>query len=144
MKKDIKYKLVDIDDSQFAIFSENFEEGKDIAVCAVINFASSKDGTDLRCKSRLELKQDVKLILVTEIICKYSIIKNSWEDVDEYHKKLPSEFIRHITSIAIGTQRGIILVRTKGSPLHKILLPPVNLADVIKKDYIIEQQSLDK
>ena len=136
--KEIKYSLIDIDDNQFAVFPDNYVKGKELEVGAMINVATSKDGTDLNCESRIELKQDDKLILVTEIVCKYKITKESWEDVDEVKKKLPSGFICHIASLAIGTQRGIVIAQTKNTPIHKIILPPVNLADIIKKDYIID------
>lgn len=136
--KEIKYNLIDIDDSQFAVFPEKYVEGKEMEIGAIINIASSKDGTDLKCDSRIELKQDGNLILVTEISCKYKITEDSWEDVDENKKKLPSGFIRHIASLAIGTQRGIVIARTKDTPIHKIILPAVNIAEIIKKDYVID------
>lgn len=136
--QEIRYNLKDIDESQFAAFPDNFKEGVKLAIEATIHVAASSDGTDLKCDSRLELKQGKNLILITEISCKYGLTKESWEDVDETKKKLPLGFIRHIASLSIGTQRGIILARTKEILLHKVLLPPINLQGVIKEDYILD------
>lgn len=136
--KEVRYKLIDIDDSQFALFPDNYVEDKDVVVGAIMNVASNNEGTSLKCDSRLELKQDDKLIIVSEIACKYSITKDSWEDVEENKKKLPSGFIRHLASIAIGTQRGIIIARTKDSSIHKIIVPPIDLTEVVKEDFIMD------
>ena len=137
--KEIKYNLLDIEDNQFAVFPDNFIDGKNFVATAMINISTKNEGAELKCESRLELKQEDNIILVSEIVCKYSINKDSWEDIDDKKKMLPSGFIRHIASLAIGTQRGVILVRTKETPLHKIVLPPVNLTAVVKKDYVIEK-----
>ena len=136
--KEIKYYLKDIDESQFAVLPDNFKEGVELTVEAMIHVAATTEGTDLKCDSRLELKQGENLILITEITCKYGLTKDSWEDVDETKKKLPLGFIRHIASLSIGTQRGIILARTKDTSLHKVLLPPISLEGVIKEDYILD------
>lgn len=140
MKKEIRYNLIDIDDNQFAIIPDNFQEGKQLVSNAMINLASMNDGSELKCESRLELKQGNDLILVSVIVCRFSIEKDSWEAVDENKKKLPSGFICHIASLAVGTQRGIILVRTKDTPLHKIILPPLDLSKVVNKDYVIDMK----
>lgn len=134
--KEIRYNLTDIDDSQFAIFPENYVEGKEVAVFAKMNVASNNDGASLKFDSRLELKQDDKLFIVSEIACKFAVTKESWEDVDEKKKMLPSGFIRHLASIAIGTQRGIIIARTKDSSIHKFILPPIDLTEVVKDDFV--------
>jgi len=136
--KEIQYYLKDIDESQFAVFPENFVEGKEVAVFAKMNVASNNDGTSLKCDSRLELKQDDNMFIVSEIACKFAVTKESWEDVDEKKKMLPSGFIRHLTSIAIGTQRGIIIARTKESSIHKFILPPIDLTKVVKDDFVRE------
>ena len=136
--KEIRYYLKDIDESQFAVLPDNFKEGVELTVEAMIHVAATTEGTDLKCDSRLELKQGENLILITEITCKYGLTKDSWEDVDETKKKLPLGFIRHIASLSIGTQRGIILGRTKDTSLHKVLLPPISLEGVIKEDYILD------
>ncbi len=136
--KEIRYNLKDIDESQFAVFPDNFKAGIELNIEATIHVAATTEGTDLKCDSRLELKQGKNLILITEISFKYGLTKESWEDVDETKKKLPLGFIRHIASLSIGTQRGIILARTKDTPLHKVILPPISLEEVIKEDYILD------
>lgn len=135
---EIKYKLVTIDDSQFAVFPDCYVKGKEVDIEAKANISTNKSGTELKCISRLELKQKDNLILVTEISCMYTIAAESWEIINDKQKKLPEEFIRHVISIAIGTQRGIILSRTKDTMLHTFLLPPISLKEVVKRDLVID------
>ena len=40
-------------------------------------------------------------------------------------------------SISVGTLRGIIHTKTEGTVLNTIVLPPINLDEIINKDLVL-------
>lgn len=49
--------------------------------------------------------------------------------------------MRHLVSLVIGTERGIIFAKTDNTPLSKIILPSINLKSIVKDDLIVEQKT---
>ena len=43
-----------------------------------------------------------------------------------------------MATIVVGTVRGIIHAKTEGTVLNAIVLPPINLTEIIKDDILIE------
>lgn len=49
--------------------------------------------------------------------------------INEKDIKLPDNLLKSISSVAIGTSRGILIERLATTPLKKIILPPINIAN---------------
>ena len=47
-------------------------------------------------------------------------------------------FLRYLATIATGTMRGIIHTKTESTALNPIVLPPLNLVETIKDDFVFK------
>ena len=61
------------------------------------------------------------------------------EGRDEIRTKgcIEVNFLRYLATIVTGTVRGIIHTKTENTSLNPIVLPPINLVEAIKEDFII-------
>lgn len=62
------------------------------------------------------------------------------EGVAEIQKKslVPVDFLRYMGTIVVGTARGIIHAKTEGTVLNSVVLPPINLVEIIKEDLVVK------
>lgn len=137
----IKYNFKNIEEKQFACFPDNFKEETDTNGNAKLVFSPNIERSEVKCRCKVELKQEDTLLLVTEIECTFALSKDSWEDIGNNQFKLPVDFMRHLVSLVIGTERGIIFAKTDNTPLRKIILPSMNLKSIVKDDLIVVRKN---
>ena len=76
--------------------------------------------------------------MILELIAYFAIAP---EGIAEIQSKgsVPVDFLRYMGTIAVGAARGIIHAKTEGTVLNSIVLPPINLVEIIKDDLVIEK-----
>lgn len=134
----IPFRIRQIKTQQFAIFPDKLE-GQDVMIGAEFDFGINKDVSDIRCVTRISYTQNENLILTTEVHCFFEISKEASQKIDE-QGKIEIGFLRYLATISTGTVRGIIHTKTEGTILNPIILPPLNLVDVIKEDLVIKMK----
>jgi hypothetical protein len=105
------------------------EKDKIVAVSALFRFESDD-------------KQAPFIILETKAY--FNIEPESWEsmyDADANTLSLEKGFARHLSVIVVGTSRGILHTKTEGTDLNQVILPLINVEEILKEDVII---NLDK
>ncbi len=129
----IPYRIFKIETNQFATFPEPFDNGSPVNVQTNFHFAASVDVTNVRCKALFNYRQGDNLLLVLDISTYFAIGE---EGIAEIRKqgKIPVDFLRYIATIVVGAARGIIHAKTEGSVLNAVILPPINLVDIIRDD----------
>lgn len=78
--------------------------------------------------------------LKLETGCHFTITKSTWTAfvLEENNKlKLPEDFVKHLLTLCIGTSRGVLHAKTERSNLNHILLPVININDLIEDDVIL-------
>ncbi len=96
--------------------------------------------TSIRCNTKITYTQEERLLLVIEVSCYFDIENNAGKQIVE-EKRIDVGFLRYLATITIGTIRGIIHAKTESTSLNPIVLPPINLMDVIKNDFVLNDQS---
>lgn len=134
----IPYRISKIETKQFAIFPDKLINGSTLDIQTNYNFEIRSDLSHIRCSSVINFFQKEQLVLVLEIACYFDIAPEGIEFIKEQNK-VPVEFLRYMATIAVGTARGIIHAKTEGTVLSSIVLPPVNLVDVIKVDMDLKE-----
>lgn len=137
----IPYRIERIETRQFAVFPDKFIHTKTVEVQSSYEFAVSDDISAIRCRSMFHYIQDDQLLLVLEMMTFFSIAPIG---IDEIKKKkhIPVDFLRYMGTIAVGTARGIIHAKTEGTTLNAIVLPPINLVEIIKDNMAVTQEVL--
>lgn len=137
----IPYQIESIKTLQFAIFPDKFVNVKAVNVHTSFNFAISKTLDHIRCISNVTYDQDDNLLLTTEVQCIFKIAPEGTEAIRK-EKKLSASFLRYMATIVTGTVRGILSVKTEGTVLNPIVLPPTNLVEIIKDDMNVKVEEV--
>lgn len=57
---------------------------------------------------------------------------------------VPVDFLRYMGTIAVGAARGVIHSKTEGTVLNAVVLPPINLVEIIKEDLLVEKNGKEE
>ena len=119
------------------MFPDLFVNGNDVTVNSEFGFGVNGEVNDIICTTKLTYSQDEKLLLITEVICFFGISEEgSRQLIQQGHIEV--NFLRYLATIATGTIRGIIHTKTENTTLNPIVLPPMNLVDAIKDDFVFK------
>ena len=140
MTRTIAYRIVHISTEQFAIFSENFTIGKQVQINTNCGYNLRSDWSQLINIIKVQFLQDDKLLMVIELTCYYDIEPEEVSAIKQ-EAKIPVDVLKYVGSISIGITRGVIHTKTEGTVLNPVVLPPVNLDELVKKDLNIPIRS---
>ena len=136
MANSIPYRIRSIKTLQYAIFPEKYVNDKEFGVNIAVHFDVRSDYCDIRNKLKLDFYQKDTLFLTTEIQTNFAIEQSAAKQLKE-DKRIPVGFLRYMATISVGTARGIIHARTEGTALCELVLPPVNLTNIINEDLVL-------
>lgn len=132
----IPFRIRQIKTQQFAIFPDLLINGNDVNIQSEFNFGVNKELDDIFCITKISYIQDDKLLLTIEVICFFSIREEGSRQISELGR-IEVGFLRYLATIATGTVRGIIHTKTENTALNPIVLPPLNLVEAIKDDFVL-------
>ena len=133
----IPFRIEQIKTQQFAMFPDLLENGAQVSVEANFGFGMNKGATDIRCIAKLSYIQNESLLLTTEVHCIFGITEEGSKQLLE-EGRVEVGFLRYLATITTGTARGIIHTKTENTVLNPVVLPPLNLVEVIKEDFIFD------
>ena len=133
----IPYRINAIRTSQFALFSDKFENGAPVDIQTEFSFAHNKELNSIRCTCKINYLQKETLLLLLELQCFFGIAPDGVTQLKK-EKKVSVDFLRYIGTIVTGTARGVIHTRTEGTILNGFVLPPLNLVEAIKNDMLLD------
>ena len=135
----IPYRIVKIENQQFAIFPELFVNGEEVKVESSFGFSHSTDLSMIRCITQIRYLQSEAILLVFKNATYFDIAPEGVNDIQK-EGKVPVDFLQYMATIAVGTARGIIHDKTEGTVLNSVVLPPINLVEIIKEDLMVNKQ----
>lgn len=140
MIQSIPYRISHIETVQFALFPDNYVNGREVLVNTNCGYNVRSDLNQVRNVISVNFIQNEKLLLVAQLACFYDIAPDGFESIRK-SGQIPVDFLRYMGSISIGAMRGVIHAKTAGTVLNPVVLPPVNVEEMIKNDLIIEDQT---
>ncbi|MGN1217238.1 MAG: hypothetical protein ACI4TD_04595 [Phocaeicola sp.] len=140
MIQSIPYRISHIETVQFAIFPDNYVNGKEVMVNTNCGYNVRSDIGQVRNIISVNYTQNDKLLLVVQLACYYDIAPEGVTAIKE-EGKIPVDFLRYMGSLSIGAIRGVIHAKTEGTVLNPVILPPVNLEGMVKNDLVLSGQS---
>lgn len=88
---------------------------------------------------QFEFIQGKKVFLKIQVSCHFKIEETAWNDFVQENKLLvPKDFLAHLAMITTGTARGVLFAKTEGTFFSKFIIPPINVARLIKEDALFE------
>ena len=135
MESPIKYKLVKMDLPQFATFEEEYKpEDAEIEFFNRFQFAYNFDDHLVLCKTIIEISKEKKLLLKADFDCIFKIEEKSAQSLENDTEAIvPPILLAQFASLAYGSLRGALYVKTLGTPFNSIILPPNDIFSVFKE-----------
>lgn len=137
----IKFRLQEIDTLQFALLPEAYDsKAEKFQYSFGINFTFPDFKKRIVCCSTLvKYNGEVSPFLVLEVAVYFEVEENSWSsllDMESKQIKLPKPTALHMMTLLIGTARGILHSETKNTVFNRLILPTINLNDLIDGEVV--------
>ena len=76
--------------------------------------------------------------MILAITCEFEIEENDYKNIHTNEKTIiPKELLEYFAVHTIGTARGILFCKTESTPYNNIIIPPLNVSEMIKDDMVI-------
>ena len=141
-KLEIPFRLKDIENKQWAVFSENYDAEKpEFSLGFNSDFSIDTKHHVINIYPKVTLSQDEKTFMTIETEFSFLIDDTGWKKMLKKNKFIiPKGFKEHMLVIAIGTLRGIIFEKTnsKNSVIKSFVLPAIDVRNGTGDDIIFE------
>lgn len=131
--------MVGINVEQFAILTDAMPPVGEINVSATMSmkYSTSARRIALTISFSYERNHTEKMIVIS-VCCEFAIEEKGWESMKKDREIIiPKEFLHHLAVHTVGTTRGILHCKTSGTPFNSLILPPINVEEMIKEDITI-------
>lgn len=133
----MRFRMFRINVEQFAILAENVQlEKLDIATGLEIKY--SLEGKSLAIVMTFKFISEEEKVMLLKLNCEFQIQEDDWNSqINDAKIIIPKNFIEYLVVQTIGTARGVLHCKTEGTAFNHIILPPMNVSDMINGDMII-------
>jgi hypothetical protein len=133
----VPFRLIGVSTEQFAVIEENYVEEGDLNF--EIGFRQGIDLQETGFTIFVAIKFNSKnnVFLVLELGAHFKIEEMAWKAfIDQERKTIifPKQIVQHFAVIAVGTARGVIHAKTENTLIKGLLLPVIDLTEIITED----------
>lgn len=135
MDTPLLFKFIKMDLSQFAIFVEEYRpEDAEIDLYNRFQFSYNFDEHLVLCKTIIEISNHDTPLLKAELDCIFKIETESASNIEKGDEAIiPSNLLAQFASLAYGSMRGMLYLKTAGTEFGNFILPPSDLSSVFKE-----------
>lgn len=136
----IQYKFIKMDLTQFSPEWDRYDaKDPSVGIETNFNFSFNKSEGILKCATNLTFIQNNQIFLKSELQTFFEILKESIDELtNEKVITIPKGLLCQFASLAYGSFRGVIYMKTINTALSNLILPPMYLDEVIKGDMKIQ------
>ncbi len=130
----IQFRMRQIKVEQFAILSDiQVENVNKLSLDTELAVSIVPEIHSISMSIRFAFKEKDNLFMVLEVRCIFEVSDESWEELNKSGSlELPDDFLGHMAMHTVGTARGILFCKTEGTKYASIILPPLNVLELIK------------
>ena len=111
---------------------------EDLGFNVGLSYKYANNGKVIACSSKFTFTSKEEKILVIEVTCDFEISQESWTAlVKDKTVIIPKSLLEFFAVHTIGTTRGIMFCKTENTSFNKLIIPPLNVADMVQNDLII-------
>ena len=132
--------MIKISTVQFAILSKDVAEDYTIGTNAEIKH--TVDGSAVAVGMTFSFENNGQKGMILQIVCEFGLHPEDLRSITKDNKVvIPKATIDYFLAQTVGTARGILHAKTEGTPFNGIIIPPMNVTNMVKSDMIIELPS---
>ena len=136
-KKVIGFNLVGIETKEFATFEEIFDSNDKANIDLDLNvgFQLSENLDIINCIFTITFSQNKNVFIKLKLSCSFKLDETTINSFKKDQKIIfPKSLMSHFGVITVGTARGVLHSKTDGSVFSELILPTINLTEMIKED----------
>ena len=141
MADQIFYRFIKLDLTQFAIFDVgNNGDGVPVELSSSFRFAYSFKEEEVCCTTTVVVTKGTAPLLKGELNSYFKIQPDSVEAMTTGDGLvLPIGLMTQFASLGYGSMRGVLYVKTMGTPLESIVLPPNDLQKIFTSPVVFKE-----
>lgn len=137
----IRFRMVRISTEQFAILTKDAPStDAKINLETQLGFKEALSDRQIACDIIFKFGVNESPFLLLNVMCAFEVSKDDWAGMIQRDGSiiLPKGFLGHIAMHTVGTARGILHIKTEGTPFNRYILPAINVEQMIEDDIIID------
>ena len=133
----IKFRMVKINIEQFAILAEA-APSDGLSYTVGVRFRSATEAKRIGCDFAVDFAHNESPILKLNIFCEFEIAPDDWvKKIKDNSLVITRNELGYFSNQTVGVARGIMFCKTEGTPFSQFIVPPINLVNLIKEDFVI-------
>lgn len=127
--------MENIEIEQFAILGEETPQSGEIDFETSFGFLYSVETKKIACVFALVYSDTESGAPLLKLVlnCIFAIHPDDWNSmISDGYIVIPKNLQEFLAVHTVGTARGILFAKTEKTPFAKLILPPVNVAEIIK------------
>lgn len=127
----VHFRMNNIMVEQFAIVQTTLPEGN-IQLKTELSYNYSQEGKSVSCKVSFVFSAEESKLLIMIITCYFEIKPEDWQTLLENGEiNLPKDLMEMLAVQTIGASRGILFCKTEGTDYNRLILPPINVREIL-------------
>lgn len=133
----MRFRMFRINIEQFAILAENVQLEK-LNIATELEIKYSLEGKSLAIVMTFNFISEEEKVMLLKLNCEFQIQEDDWNSqINDAKIIFPKNFIEYLVVQTVGTARGVLHCKTEGTAFNHIILPPMNVSDMINGDMIV-------
>ncbi len=134
----VQFRMSRISVEQFAILVEEAPQAE-IVVDSDVSFGVIPNKQVVAVKFNITFTHEDKKLLVMELHCYFNVRSEDWKKFEKENKVvIPKDLLAHFAMHTVGTARGVLYCKTEGTLYNQFIIPPMNVAERIPEDIVID------
>jgi hypothetical protein len=136
----IRYGIVNITTDEFTM-PEKYDDSNVVEIKIYFAFTSLAEEKIINLQVKCLFYQHDNLIMNIAASTSFQIHPEDWMlmyNPDTNKLNIPLGFVLHMSSLTVGTTRGILHAKTENNPVNTVVIPPINLNEIIKENVVID------
>jgi hypothetical protein len=147
VEKNIPFRIIEIDTSQFFADASLYKEGCDVGMTAGVPISASKEDHAIEVALNVQFTCESTAFIILEVKVKFEIEPQAFQELFITKKKITSVVIpvglsRHLATLTVGTARGVLHERLSKSKLNGFVLPTIDLTKILESNIVLDKKEL--
>lgn len=144
-KKNISFRLIGIETTQFAVMEDSYKDDCDISLVVGVPITASDENHQIDASLNIQFKCEEVPFIILEVKLQFDIEPETFNSLYVTKKKktsivIPVGLTRHLATLAVGTARGILHEKLNKTKLHDFIIPTIDLTKILDEDIVLDKK----
>lgn len=131
----VRFRMFKINVDQFAILADN--PVPNVKIDNKMSLDISQENRNIRINMTFNFSDGTNSLMLLKMNCEFNVHQEDWSRFQTEDKiVIPKSIIDYFVVQTVGTARGILHCKTEGSPFNYIVLPPMDVSQMVKEDIV--------